>query len=81
VNDAREDVEVDVAQAIASSQDDGMLLGFVVVAEWLSTDGDRYLSRMSADGEGDPGAVPTWQRRGYLSEALTEWGQDDEEDE
>ena len=60
--------------AIEASQDgnelleDGVLIGWVVVAEWLNHDGSRSLLRMS----GTPGGMqpPEWQARGYLHEAL-----------
>jgi len=45
-----------------------VLVGWVVVAEWVSPDGTRTLTRMS----GTPGGAvpPEWQTRGYLHEAL-----------
>lgn len=48
--------------------DGSVLVGWVVIAEWVGGDGVRSLVRMS----GTPGGVipPTWQSRGYLHEAL-----------
>lgn len=48
--------------------DGSVLVGWVVIAEWVSADGMRSLVRMS----GTPGGTipPTWQSRGYLHEAL-----------
>ena len=45
-----------------------VLVGWVVVAEWVAPDGTRTLTRMS----GTPGGTvpPEWQTRGYLHEAL-----------
>ena len=58
-------------EASASENDklDGsVLVGWVVVAEWVAADGIRSLVKMS----GTPGGAspPTWQTRGYLHEAL-----------
>jgi hypothetical protein len=48
--------------------DSAVLVGWVVVAEWVGPDGTRTLTRMS----GTPGGAvpPEWQARGYLHEAL-----------
>jgi hypothetical protein len=45
-----------------------VLVGWIVVAEWVGPDGSRSLTRMS----GTPGGAvpPEWQTRGYLHEAL-----------
>jgi hypothetical protein len=45
-----------------------VLVGWIVVAEWVGPDGRRSLTRMS----GTPGGAvpPEWQTRGYLHEAL-----------
>jgi hypothetical protein len=45
-----------------------VLVGWIVVAEWVGPDGARSLTRMS----GTPGGAvpPEWQARGYLHEAL-----------
>ncbi|HEX2292910.1 MAG TPA: hypothetical protein VHH55_06315 [Gaiellaceae bacterium] len=61
-------------EAIQSSQgensrlESAVLVGWVVVAEWVAPDGTRSLTRMS----GTPGGSvpPEWQTRGYLHEAL-----------
>ena len=57
------------ASANENEQLDGsVLVGWVVVAEWVGANGMRSLVRMS----GTPGGTlpPTWQTRGYLHEAL-----------
>jgi hypothetical protein len=48
--------------------DGSVLVGWVLVAEWVNGSGLRSLVRMS----GTPGGAtpPTWQTRGYLHEAL-----------
>lgn len=63
-----------VHEAIEASQqgnetlEEGVLIGWIVVAEWLNYDGTRSLMRMG----GTPGGAqpPEWQARGYLHEAL-----------
>jgi hypothetical protein len=63
-----------IHEAIEASQhgnemlEEGVLIGWIVVAEWLNYDGTRSLLRMS----GTPGGTqpPEWQARGYLHEAL-----------
>lgn len=47
----------------------GVLVGWVLVAEWMGTDGERWLSRLAMD-------LPSWQVRGYLNEALHHWEDD-----
>jgi hypothetical protein len=41
-----------------------VLVGWGCVAEWMSTDGERWLSKMAMDG------CPTWQVKGYHHEVL-----------
>lgn len=41
-----------------------LLVGWVVVAEWMEPAGDRFVSRMLSEG-----ASP-WQAKGYLFEGL-----------
>lgn len=63
-----------IHEAIQASQenndrlDRSVLVGWIVVAEWVGPDGSRTLTRMS----GTPGSSvpPEWQTRGYLHEAL-----------
>jgi hypothetical protein len=45
-----------------------LLVGWVVVAEWVGVDGTRSLVRMA----GTPGEMvpPIWQTKGYLHESL-----------
>lgn len=42
------------------------LIGWVVVAEWLTPEGNRRLSRMCSEN------TPTWYRQGYLQAAMDE---------
>jgi len=59
---------IQVSQEDNGRLDSAVLVGWVVVAEWVGPDGTRTLTRMS----GTPGGVvpPEWQTRGYLHEAL-----------
>lgn len=45
-----------------------LLIGYSVVCEWAADDGNRWLSKVTADPDGKP--LPLWQERGYLHEAL-----------
>jgi hypothetical protein len=45
-----------------------LLIGWVLVADWMSPDGDRWLSRECGGATRD--RLPGWQERGYLHEAL-----------
>jgi hypothetical protein len=61
----------DAIQASAEgneSLDDAVLIGWVVVSEWVSGGGTRSLVRLS--GTPDGAVPPNWQTRGYLHEAL-----------
>ncbi|HKI23103.1 MAG TPA: hypothetical protein VKA24_06765 [Gaiellaceae bacterium] len=59
---------IQVSQEDNGRLDSAVLVGWVVVAEWVGPDGTRTLTRMS----GTPGGTvpPEWQTRGYLHEAL-----------
>jgi hypothetical protein len=59
---------IQVSQEDNGRLDSAVLVGWVVVAEWVGPDGTRTLTRMS----GTPGGAvpPEWQTRGYLHEAL-----------
>jgi hypothetical protein len=72
----REHAIQEAIESSASANDaleGSVLVGWVVLAEWVGVNGVRSLVRMS----GTPGgtAPPTWQTRGYLHEALFgAWG-------
>jgi len=81
-----ETVRKTLAEAIQSTHDSddslegAVLVGFVVVAEWMDPEGKRWLSSSDGSGNGEEGLV-TWQTRGYLSERLYDWecvGEDDD---
>ena len=61
----------------------GVLVGWVLVSEWMDLEGRRWLSRVHANADGS--TLPEWQLNGYLHNALhTEWehsAEDLEDDE
>lgn len=59
----------------------GVLVGWVMVAEWMDLEGRRWLTRLDANADGEN--LPEWQRNGYLHNALnTPWPElEVEEDE
>lgn len=74
--------EPELASAIAQHGPDieaGFLIGYVVVAEWIDSEGNRWLTRRSATGQGE--YIPAWQMRGYLNEALNHWPELEPEEE
>ena len=75
------DSRVIVADALQCMADDvfengALLTGWVAVMEWVTADGNRYLSSMRADN------TPAWQVKGMLHESLFGgWMDDDYEDD
>lgn len=72
-NAIQESVGLELDENDQSDQDHGqlhgaMLLGWVVVAEWMAPDGDRWLSRLSGTPQDRDAAE--WQIQGYLTNAL-----------
>ena len=55
----------------SSQLEDTVLVGWVLVAEWMDGDGERWLSNLSGcnGGESSP---PSWQAQGYLHNTLHE---------
>lgn len=51
--------------------DASILTGFVLVGEWRSADGRRWLFVVSSDAVGEE--ATTWAIRGWLHEALYFW--------
>lgn len=47
---------------------EGWLSKFVVMAEWIDKNGNRYLVKKSANGMGE--AIATWDVKGLLFEGL-----------
>lgn len=55
-----------------------ILMGYVLVAEWMDEEGQRWLSLLHASNGGDSDA-PDRQRQGYLHNALYEWPTEEED--
>lgn len=69
----REQIANDL-QAIRDNYDDqpGILTAYVLVAEWLTEDGVKQLSRVSSNATGDR-ELPEWARDGMLAFAAKTW--------
>lgn len=67
----------DLPDAIArdGSIDGGFLLGYVLISEWMTGEGKRWLSAQSGTGAGED--IPPWQVHGYMHEVLNNWVDDD----
>lgn len=53
------------------------LTGWVIVAEWMDSEGQKWLSKNSADAAGEQ--LTLWQTKGMLHEALFgDWQQPEE---
>ena len=52
----------------ATDSEYSTLTSFVLVAEWMSPSGDKWLSRYSGNGAGDP--LPRWTGDGLLHYGL-----------
>lgn len=63
----------------ADGPDAGIVTGWILIAEWQGSDGNRWLSKLSADATGDRG-LPSWTERGLCNEVVTNWP-DSPEDE
>jgi hypothetical protein len=50
---------------------EGMLTGWVLVAEWMDTQGERWLSKFASEGS------TQWQIQGYMHHSLYESWDDD----
>lgn len=59
--------------------DESVLVGYVVVSEWVDGDGVRYLTKIAADATGSP--MVSWQERGYMNEVLNHWSDDYDDDD
>lgn len=60
-----------VIQETASTDDDlegAVLMGWVLVAEWMAPSGERWLSKVDGTAMGQ--GCPNWQTQGYLHNAL-----------
>jgi hypothetical protein len=55
--------------------DAGVVTGWVMVAEWQGTDGNRWLSKLSSDASGER-RLPQWVERGFCHEVADHWPDD-----
>jgi hypothetical protein len=57
-------------QANTPADQPSVLVGWVAVAEYITPTGARYLAAEYGTSEGGDHTTTSWQRRGYLHEAL-----------
>lgn len=62
--DLREKLDRAIGEVMTAHPKGGMTIGWFLVTEQVTADGDRWLDWAWADG------MKTWQVRGYLHEAL-----------
>lgn len=74
-----EAVAVEIPLEADSGEGVAVVTGWVLIAEWQGTDGDRWLSKVSSDATGDRG-LPSWTERGLCSEVVS-WPDDVDLDE
>lgn len=68
-----EDPRDQIAQALQANtptSDTSVLVGWVAVAEYITPSGERYLAAEYGTNHGGDHTTTSWQRRGYLHEAL-----------
>lgn len=62
---------------MTGAPEDALLTGFLVIAEWEAPDGERWISKNSADAGGR--GLPPWRERGMAAEVVhSSWGDEDE---
>jgi hypothetical protein len=64
-SDPREEIEAVLQKSLnenemVQGEGGGMVVGWVLISEWMSSKGDRWISRMSSEN------LTQWQRSGYL---------------
>lgn len=62
----------DEEEADDEMPDAGVVVGWVIVAEWQGSDGQRWLSKVSADATGER-RLPDWTERGLCAEVIFNW--------
>lgn len=69
----------EIATSLASltpGDQPAILIGWVCIAEYSDLDGHRWLAVRSGSAPDTDHMTTSWQRRGYLDEALTaHWGE------
>lgn len=64
----RDDIHDAIQKNAPEDAPDALLKGWVMIAEWVTPENERWLSRVSGDPNGNDCA--TWQIQGYLHNAL-----------
>lgn len=54
-----------------------LLVGYILISEWVSPKGERWLSRVGGMGHDAEEPLPAWTVKGYLSEAGETWYYDE----
>lgn len=57
----------------------GLVIGWLVIAEVLAPDGERWLTSYSGDAAGEK-LLPRWQAQGYAHSLLHDWPPPDEDE-
>lgn len=61
---------------LTGAPEDAVLLQFLLVAEWESPNGDRWISKLSGDHSRQ---LPSWRERGLAGEVQHgRWDEDDD---
>lgn len=78
---ARKQLHAAIEGARGEETAEAVLISAVVVAEWMSPDGARWISRIASTNGGDE-TPPTWTTEGLLHHALHgDWTGEDDADE
>lgn len=73
-NRAQREALYESVQQIVGGGEMGVLVAVVIVAEWQTPDGQRWLTRHDVGADGL--RLPPWQREGFLHNALFGGGWD-----
>lgn len=79
MNETDEGFASAISEAVDKTLEGNFILGYAVVAECMTPDGNRWLTVTSGSGTNED--IPPWQVRGYLNEALNHWDFDSTEDD
>lgn len=72
----RERIHAALEKCEITASTEGLLVAWVVIAEWVTPDGERWLSRRTLD------ELSPWQRDGMLWHGLEgDWDGDDPDEE
>jgi hypothetical protein len=63
-------------QAEVSDEEEmeAVLVGWVMVAEWVGPNSEAWMTRLDGNAAGD--ALPTWRRDGLLDYAKGDWNEE-----